>query len=109
LADNKVEYSLFTIEHIRELTKAPERKYKQKAIKILEYLNNQKEKQLCNKKELISLFDESGVTINKVIDTLEDTLAISYQVFGTNYIYDITPVGVKMLEIMKEKEEMING
>lgn len=103
-----VNYSLFSDEQIRELAKIPARKYKDKAVKILEYLYN-KGDQLCNKKEIISLFDESRATADKVIETLVDTLAVSYEIFSTSYLYNITPIGIKMLQILKEeKGEYLN-
>jgi len=103
LSINEVDYTVFNEEQIQELVKMPLRKYKDKAIKILEYLSNKKGDQLCNKKELISLFDENRAAIDKVIETLEDSLAVSYQVFSPSYVYDITPIGMRMLEIMREK------
>lgn len=100
---NSINYSVFSEEQIKELAKIPQKKYRDRAIKILEYLKNKNGDQLCNKKELIGLFDGNRITIEKVIETLEDTLAVSYQVFSPSYIYEITPIGLKMLEILKEE------
>lgn len=99
-----INYSVFNDEQILELSKTPYSKYGNKAIKILEYLIDKNPRQLCIKKELRSLFDESAATTDKVIDTLEDVLAISYQVVSTSHVYEITPIGIKMLEILKKKK-----
>lgn len=100
----EVNYSVFNDEQIKELAKIPYQKYKNKAVKILEYLKHKDSRELCIKKELRSLFDESAATIDKVIDTLENVLAISYQKVSTSYVYEITPIGEKMLKIFKIKK-----
>ena len=61
-----VNYSLFSDEQIRELAKIPARKYKDKAVKILEYLYN-KGDQLCNKRKLFHCLMKAELQQTKLL------------------------------------------
>lgn len=102
MEDNfNIDYKVFTDRVIQELSKILLVKCRDNAITILEHLKAKP--RLCMKKDLRNLFPkENVVTIDKCIESLEDTCAITYTKAGTSNIYEISSVGEKMLKILKE-------
>jgi predicted transcriptional regulator len=96
----KINYDAFSDEVIEQLSKVITVKCKEQAIIILDYLKD-RQTDIVMKKNLRSLFKNHFSTVDKWIETLEDTLCITYQEVVTSNVYKITPIGIKMLNILK--------
>lgn len=96
-----IDYAEFNDTQIAELSKIPKTKCWEQSIKILEFLK-QYSNELIMKKDLWDLFDEHKNTVDKYVSILENVCAITYRKVGTSYVYMITPVGEKMLDILKK-------
>ena len=109
--DLGIKYDLFSDDVIEEFSKIVKYKCLDEAINILSYLSDKSNK-LVTKKDLQNIISKNHYsTAETIILTLECVCAIYYRKAATSYFYEISPVGIRILKnlIDKEIEKEVDG
>lgn len=103
--ETNIDYTVFSDDVIRQLTTIIiEKQVLNESITILSFLN-QHQGELITKKQIRKALNRSQLGSDKFIESLVSNAAITYQKHGTSYLYEITNVGISILNELKVHKE----